>query len=69
MLWLAGFEVRERGCCATGRYEMSYMCNKLNPFTCDIANKYVFWDSIHPSEKTNFIVAEHAIKTSLAAFL
>ncbi|KAI3755895.1 hypothetical protein L1987_55704 [Smallanthus sonchifolius] len=64
-----GFEVGERACCATGRYEMSYMCNKFNPFTCDIANKYVFWDSIHPSEKTNFIVAEHTFKTTLARFL
>ncbi|KAK9077572.1 hypothetical protein SSX86_005909 [Deinandra increscens subsp. villosa] len=64
-----GFEVGERACCATGRYEMSYLCNKFNPFTCETANKYVFWDSIHPSEKTNFIVAEHAIKNTLAGFL
>ncbi|KAD4178783.1 hypothetical protein E3N88_27374 [Mikania micrantha] len=63
-----GFEDGERACCATGRYEMSYLCNKFNPFTCDYANKYVFWDSIHPSEKTNFIVAEHAFKTTLAGF-
>ncbi|KAJ0593575.1 putative triacylglycerol lipase [Helianthus annuus] len=64
-----GFEVGEKACCATGRYEMSYLCNKFNPFTCDIANKYVFWDSFHPSEKTNFIVAQHAINTTLAGFL
>nr|XP_043628068.1 GDSL esterase/lipase At4g26790 [Erigeron canadensis] len=64
-----GFEIGERGCCATGRYEMSYMCNKLNPFTCDAPNKYVFWDSFHPTEKTNFIVAEHAINNSLGVFL
>ncbi|XP_071730238.1 GDSL esterase/lipase At4g26790-like [Rutidosis leptorrhynchoides] len=64
-----GFEVGERGCCATGSYEMSYMCNKLNPFTCSIANKYVFWDSMHPSEKTNFLVAEHTLKNTLAVFV
>ncbi|XP_076949016.1 GDSL esterase/lipase At4g26790-like [Bidens hawaiensis] len=64
-----GFVVGERACCATGRYEMSYLCNKFNPFTCDIANKYVFWDSFHPSEKTNFIVAEHALNNTLAGFL
>ncbi|CAH1444355.1 unnamed protein product [Lactuca virosa] len=64
-----GFDDGERACCATGRFEMSYLCNRYNPFTCKAANKYVFWDSFHPSEKTNLIVAQHAIKTSLVAFM
>lgn len=69
MLLSAGFDDGERACCATGRFEMSYLCNRYNPFTCKVANKYVFWDSFHPSEKTNLIVAQHAIKTSLVAFM
>lgn len=64
-----GFEVGERACCATGRYEMGYMCNRFNPFTCKFANKYVFWDSFHPSERTNYLVAQHAIKGPLARFM
>ena len=48
---------------------MSYLCDKINPFTCSDANKYVFWDSFHPTEKTNGIIAYHVVKNSLAEFL
>lgn len=64
-----GFEKVAVACCATGMFEMGYMCDKYNPFTCTDANKYVFWDSFHPSEKTNNIVAHHVVTTSLAEFL
>ncbi|XAR56733.1 Triacylglycerol lipase [Bertholletia excelsa] len=64
-----GFDNAAIACCATGTVEMSYMCNRLNPFTCTDANKYVFWDSFHPTEKTNAIIADHTFKTSLAQFL
>ncbi|KAK2987037.1 hypothetical protein RJ640_004763 [Escallonia rubra] len=64
-----GFENAAIACCGTGRFEMSYMCDKLNPFTCGDATKYVFWDSFHPTEKTNGIVADHAVKNSLVKFL
>ncbi|XP_010067942.2 GDSL esterase/lipase At4g26790 [Eucalyptus grandis] len=60
-----GFEVTQRACCATGLYEMSYMCNQQNPFTCADANKYVFWDSFHPTERTNQIISEHLVKELL----
>ncbi|KAJ0984395.1 hypothetical protein J5N97_002751 [Dioscorea zingiberensis] len=63
-----GFENADRGCCATGLFEMGYVCNR-NPFTCDNANKYVFWDAFHPTEHTNSIIADYLMKTSLAAFL
>ncbi|KAM7274599.1 hypothetical protein ACFE04_016465 [Oxalis oulophora] len=56
-----GFEVAEIACCATGLFEMGYMCNKDNLFTCPDANKYVFWDAFHPTEKTNRIISEHII--------
>lgn len=48
---------------------MGYMCNKFNPLTCADADKYVFWDAFHPTEKTNRIVADHVVKHSLAEFL
>lgn len=63
-----GFDHGDIACCATGLVEMGYMCDKMNPFTCKDANKYVFWDSFHPTEKTNGIAATHLIKTSLAKF-
>ncbi|KAH9803955.1 GDSL esterase/lipase [Citrus sinensis] len=64
-----GFEDIAKACCGTGFFEMGYMCSKINPFTCSDANKYVFWDSFHPTEKTNWIIADHVVRTSLATFL
>ncbi|VVA25608.1 PREDICTED: GDSL [Prunus dulcis] len=63
-----GFEDAETACCGTGLFEMSYMCNKITPFTCSDANKYVFWDSFHPTEKTNAIIADHVFRNCLAQF-
>ncbi|PON48503.1 Lipase [Parasponia andersonii] len=59
-----GFEVAGVACCSTGTFEMSYLCSEANPLTCGDANKYVFWDAFHPSEKTN-----HIISTSLIPLL
>ncbi|XP_021807802.1 GDSL esterase/lipase At4g26790 [Prunus avium] len=64
-----GFEDAATACCGTGFFEMSYLCNKITPFTCSDANKYVFWDSFHPTEKTNAIIADHVFRNSLAQFL
>ncbi|XP_076884262.1 GDSL esterase/lipase At4g26790-like [Bidens hawaiensis] len=64
-----GFESAAVACCSTGMFEMGYMCNQYNPFTCSDANKYVFWDSFHPTEKTNRIVAKHLFKTVLSKLL
>ncbi|XP_022717905.1 GDSL esterase/lipase At4g26790 [Durio zibethinus] len=64
-----GFEYAETACCGTGLFEMSYLCDQMNPFTCLDANKYVFWDSFHPTEKTNAILADYVVKTALAQFL
>ncbi|TXG67476.1 hypothetical protein EZV62_008751 [Acer yangbiense] len=64
-----GFEDAETACCGTGLLEMGYMCNTINPFTCSDASKYVFWDSFHPTEKANGILADNVVKNSLAQFL
>ncbi|KAF8409636.1 hypothetical protein HHK36_005714 [Tetracentron sinense] len=37
-----GFENVEVACCVAGMLEMGYMCDQFNPFTCAIADKYVF---------------------------
>ncbi|PPD93653.1 hypothetical protein GOBAR_DD09402 [Gossypium barbadense] len=62
------FEDAETACCGTGFFEMSYLCDNMNPFTCSDANKYVFWDAFHPTEKTNAILADYVVKTTLAEF-
>ncbi|XP_022759897.1 GDSL esterase/lipase At2g42990-like [Durio zibethinus] len=64
-----GFEVAAKGCCGTGLFETSILCNRHNPLTCPDANKYVFWDSVHPSERTNKIISDHFLPALKQLFL
>ncbi|XP_051151805.1 GDSL esterase/lipase At2g04570-like [Andrographis paniculata] len=64
-----GFDVASVACCATGVFEMGYLCDQMNPFTCSDASKYVFWDSFHPTQKTSSIVVDYMMKHSLHEFL
>ncbi|KAL2524485.1 GDSL esterase/lipase [Abeliophyllum distichum] len=64
-----GFDAAAVACCSTGMFEMGYLCDQLNPFTCSDANKYVFWDSFHPTERTNKIISGYLLKTTLRQFL
>ncbi|GAV62423.1 Lipase_GDSL domain-containing protein [Cephalotus follicularis] len=64
-----GFDSAAVACCATGMYEMGYACAQNGMFTCTDANKYVFWDAFHPTEKTNHIVANYVVRTVLSKFL
>ncbi|CAI9759918.1 unnamed protein product [Fraxinus pennsylvanica] len=66
---LFGFDVAAVACCSTGMFEMGYTCDQLNPFTCSDASKYVFWDSFHPTEKTNKIISDYVLKNRLHQFL
>lgn len=63
-----GFEVVEKACCSTGTFEMGYLCSDKNPLTCTDADKYVFWDAFHPTEKTNRIVSNALIPKLLTTF-
>ncbi|CAA0817841.1 GDSL esterase/lipase [Striga hermonthica] len=49
------FEEVRKGCCGTGLLEASYMCNSKS-LVCEDVNEYVFWDAIHPTEKTYFLL-------------
>lgn len=51
----AGFDEALSGCCGTGMLEASFMCNPKS-YVCPDASRYVFWDSIHPSEKTYYLL-------------
>ncbi|KAL0001583.1 hypothetical protein SO802_015364 [Lithocarpus litseifolius] len=64
-----GFDVTSVGCCATGMFEMGYACNQNNLLTCTDADKYVFWDAFHPTQKANSVISNYLVKTVLAGFL
>ncbi|XP_019097857.1 PREDICTED: GDSL esterase/lipase At5g45960-like isoform X2 [Camelina sativa] len=50
-----GFEEVSSGCCGSGYLETSFLCNPKS-YVCPNTSAYVFFDSIHPSEKTYFHV-------------
>ncbi|XP_061338830.1 GDSL esterase/lipase APG-like [Gastrolobium bilobum] len=54
-----GFVEARRGCCGTGTVETtSLLCNPKSPGTCSNATQYVFWDSVHPSQAANQVLAD-----------
>ncbi|KAL5715882.1 hypothetical protein ACHQM5_017644 [Ranunculus cassubicifolius] len=46
-----GFAEQSKGCCGTGLLETAFLCNQ-HSYVCPDRSKFVFWDSIHPTEKT-----------------
>lgn len=64
-----GFENVAQGCCGTGLIETSVLCGLDEPLTCQDADKYAFFDSVHPSERTYRIIAHHVLNTALRVFL
>ncbi|KAK9084734.1 hypothetical protein Sjap_025145 [Stephania japonica] len=62
---LYGIDIVAEGCCGTGVLEIGFLCPKSNERSCPDANKYAFWDSVHPTEKLYRIFADHALNTSL----
>ncbi|KAL3528672.1 hypothetical protein ACH5RR_007994 [Cinchona calisaya] len=54
-----GFKEANRGCCGTGKVETTvFLCNPISLGTCSNATEYVFWDSVHPSEACNQVLAD-----------
>ncbi|KAF5931987.1 hypothetical protein HYC85_028158 [Camellia sinensis] len=57
-----GFAEASKGCCGTGTVETtSLLCNPKSIGTCSNASQYVFWDSVHPSEAANQVLADSLI--------
>ncbi|XP_042512285.1 GDSL esterase/lipase At2g04570-like [Macadamia integrifolia] len=63
-----GFESAAVACCATGFFEMGYLCGGTAPSHVRM-EQIRFWDSFHPSQRTNQIISDHLMKTALAEFL
>ncbi|XP_074325932.1 GDSL esterase/lipase At5g45960-like isoform X2 [Apium graveolens] len=57
-----GFEDANSGCCGTGLLETSFLCNPDSP-VCSDASSYVFFDSVHPTERAYYIVFKDIIPT------
>uniref|UniRef100_A0A0D9VFQ0 GDSL esterase/lipase n=1 Tax=Leersia perrieri TaxID=77586 RepID=A0A0D9VFQ0_9ORYZ len=63
------FVKAEVGCCGSGTYEMGYTCSLWDARTCRDADRYVFWDAVHPTERANRIISEYLFNTTFSHFL
>ncbi|XP_058110117.1 GDSL esterase/lipase At5g22810-like [Magnolia sinica] len=61
----SGFFESRKGCCGTGTIETSLLCNSRSPGTCRNATEYVFWDSFHPTEATNKVLADSLLEQGI----
>ncbi|XP_010508867.1 PREDICTED: GDSL esterase/lipase At2g40250-like [Camelina sativa] len=59
-----GIEETLRGCCGTGFLEAGPLCQPTSR-TCDDVSKYLFFDSVHPSQKAYSVVASFALRNLL----
>lgn len=62
-----GFTEVEKGCCGTGNVEVAILCNKFLP-TCEEHDKYLFWDSYHPTERGYKILIGQVIDKYIPQF-
>ena len=60
-----GFTETRRGCCGTGKVETAILCNRLSLGTCTNATQYVFFDSVHPSQAANAILATGLLEAGI----
>ncbi|KAK4255187.1 hypothetical protein QN277_008214 [Acacia crassicarpa] len=61
-----GFFEARKACCGTGLLETSILCNPKSIGTCANASEYVFWDSVHPSEAANKILADDLLAAGIS---
>ncbi|KAG0627926.1 hypothetical protein M758_2G238800 [Ceratodon purpureus] len=60
-----GITELRKGCCGTGILETAILCNKLSVGTCKDASSYLWWDSFHPSEQANKVLADDIFNQAL----
>ncbi|XP_008463972.2 GDSL esterase/lipase At1g06990 [Cucumis melo] len=56
-----GFIQTTKGCCGTGLGETGALCNPKTP-TCEEPKKYLFWDSVHPTESAYSFICDNIVK-------
>lgn len=60
---VAGFTVPNSACCGNGRYGGDLTCLPLEQ-PCKNRDQYIFWDSFHPTQAVNAIIAESCYSES-----
>ncbi|KAK6140390.1 hypothetical protein DH2020_025874 [Rehmannia glutinosa] len=60
-----GFKIGNKGCCGTGTIEAKYICL----YTCSNVSEYVFWDSVHLTEKAYRLIMRQFLNQYLNSFI
>jgi len=63
-----GFEVTNKGCCGTGKFEVGFLCNPFTLELCSNRSNYIFWDSFHPTENAYNILCSQVIDKNINGF-
>lgn len=58
----------DKGCCGTGDVETVFLCNKYSK-TCPEHAKFLFWDSIHPTEAGYKILVDRVVRENIHKIL
>ncbi|KAJ7263696.1 hypothetical protein O6H91_21G035400 [Diphasiastrum complanatum] len=64
-----GFNQVSKSCCGLGKLAVSILCNQYTPGTCSNASTYLFWDSFHPSDAGNNVIANAVILQAASEIL
>ncbi|XP_062089368.1 GDSL esterase/lipase At2g40250-like [Humulus lupulus] len=59
-----GFQETFQGCCGTGLFEIGPLCVVGMP-TCPDASKYIFWDSMHPTQAAYLAISNQYAQSVL----
>ncbi|VVB02869.1 unnamed protein product [Arabis nemorensis] len=59
-----GLEETFKGCCGTGLLEAGPLCKPWSR-TCEDVSKYLFFDSVHPSQKAYSVIASYGLRNLL----
>ncbi|VFQ89066.1 unnamed protein product [Cuscuta campestris] len=57
-----GFDEVNKGCCGSGLFEYSVLCNPKS-IVCSDASKYLFWDAVHPTQAAYYYIFNTARPT------
>ncbi|KAG6494294.1 GDSL esterase/lipase 7-like [Zingiber officinale] len=58
-----GFSVSNQACCGNGRYGGQLTCLPLQN-ACSARDQYIFWDSFHPTQAANAIIARKCLTST-----